>query len=83
MLQCINVGQRLQLYTYLDIYEMKTGNAPEYLTKQLTYLNEIQPYHPTNASDLILYKATNNAMKRCLPYEVKNEDNISHSYHSK
>ena len=47
---------------------MKNGNVPEYLTQQLTYVNEIQPYHLRNASDFRLNKVTNNAMKRCLLY---------------
>ena len=67
---------------------MKTANAPEYLTQQLTYVTEFQPYHLRKVSNFRLNKATNNVMKRSLlykglqvfndlPNEVKNENNIS------
>ena len=45
------------------MYKMKTGNVPEYLAKQLTYVNENQPYHLRNASDFRLNKATNNTIR--------------------
>lgn len=87
-LKWLNIKQRLQLNTFTFIHKMKTGNAPEYLTEQLRYVNESQPYNLRNANDFRIHRAINNTTKRCLlykglqlfnqlPYYIKNESNIN------
>lgn len=87
-LKWLDIRQRLQLNTLLFIHKMKMGLTPKYLTEQLRYVNDMQPYHLRNGNDFRVHKATNNMMKRCLfykglqlfnmlPNEVKAERNIN------
>ena len=62
----LNVKQRLQLNTIVFIQKIKMGCAPEYLTEQLRYAGEVQPYNLRNASDFRPSRADSNVMQRSL-----------------
>ena len=62
-------------------------NTPEYLTEQIRYIREVQPYNLRNALDFRPPRADINTMQRSLfskglnlynrmPADVKNEANI-------
>ena len=51
---------------------MKIGEAPEYLTEQLKYVGEAQPYRLRNAKNFILQRADTNAMQKSLYYKGLN-----------
>ena len=61
---------------------MKIGDAPDYLTEQLRYVGEVQPYSLRNVMDFriqqakrksLFYKGLN--LYNMLPSDVKNEVN--------
>ena len=67
---------------------MKMRCAPEYLTEQLSYIEDIQPYNLRNASDFRTSGADINVMQRSLfskglnlynmmPANIKNETNMN------
>lgn len=87
MLKWLNIKQRLQLNTLLFIYQIKHGNAPEYLCDQIKYVGEVQPYGLRNAENFRLRKANTTSRQRSLfykglklfnslPNETKTENNI-------
>ena len=65
-LNLLNVKQRLQLNTVVFIQKMKMGCAPEYLTQQLRYIGEVQPYNLRNASDFRPSRADTNVKHKSL-----------------
>lgn len=87
-LKWLNIHQRLELNTLQFIHKMKIGNAPEYLTEQLGYVREVQPYHLRNAENFRLPRAKTTAMQQSLffkglklynllPNNIKTERNIN------
>ena len=87
-LKWMNIRQKLQFNTCILIFKMKIGYAPEYLTQELSYVNEVQPYNLRNGDDFRINRVATNKMKRCLLYKglqlfnqlpnyVKNETNIN------
>ena len=50
----LNVHKRLELNALNFIQKMKIKGAPEYLTEQLKYVREAQPYRLRNANNFRL-----------------------------
>ena len=48
------------------IQKIKVGEAPEYLTGQLNYVGETQPYRLINANNFRLQRADTNVMQKCI-----------------
>lgn len=87
-LKWLNIKQRLQLNTINFIQKIKIGKAPEYLTEQIRYVREAQPYQLRNIEDFRIQRASTAAMQRSLfynglqlynslPNNVKTEHNIN------
>ena len=47
----VKIKERLQANTINFIRKMKIGDAPEYQTEQLRYVEEVQPYSLRNVMD--------------------------------
>ena len=88
ILKWLNVKQRLKLNTTVFIQKMKMGCTAEYLTGQLRYVEEVQPYNLRNALDFRPSRADTNVMQRSLfskglnlynmmPADAKNETNMN------
>lgn len=65
-LKWLNITQRLEFNTLNFIQKMKIGSAPEYLTEQLKYVGEVQPYQLRNAENFRLQRTTTTKMQRSL-----------------
>lgn len=87
-LKWLNVIQRLKFNTLIFIQKLKNGNSAEYLTRQLQYVGEVQPYNLRNAEDFRIQRVATSAMQKSLFYkglqlynnlnsEIKNERNIN------
>lgn len=85
-LKWLNVKQRLTLNTLKFIQKMKHGEAPEYLTEQIIYVREAQPYTLRNLNNFRIERVHSTAMQRnlfykglqlynTLPNYIKNENN--------
>ena len=72
--------------TIYFIRKMKIGDEPDYLTEQLRYVGEIQPYSLRNVMDFRFQQANTTAKQKSLfykrinlynmlPFDVKNEIN--------
>lgn len=68
-LKWLNVEQRLKLNTLNFIHRIKNGEAPEYLTEQISYVGDSQPYHLRNAEHFRIERVTSSAMQRSLFYK--------------
>ena len=55
-----------QVNTIYFIRKMKIGNTPDYLTEQLRYVDEVQPYSLRNAMDFIQQSNTTAKQKSLL-----------------
>lgn len=84
-LKWLNIKQRLELSTISFIQKLKKGEAPEYLTEQITYVREAQPYQLRNSENFRIERVSTSAMQRSLffkglqlynllPNEIKNEE---------
>ena len=69
-LKWLNVKYRLQLSTIAFIQKMKMGCAPEYVTEQLRYVGEVEPYNLRNALDFTPSRADINVLQNGL-YSVR------------
>lgn len=87
-LKWLNIYQRLEFNTLNFIQKLKSGNSAEYLTKQLQYVGEVQPYNLRNADNFRLQRVTTSAMQKSLFYkglhlynkldpDIRNETNIN------
>ena len=87
-LRWLIVHKRLELNMLNFIQKIKIGEAPEYLTEQLKYVGEVQPYRVNNANNFRLQRADASAMPKKLDYKglnmynkmpnyLKNERNIN------
>ncbi|KAI8115903.1 hypothetical protein CVS40_11950 [Lucilia cuprina] len=81
-LNWMNIKQRMEVNTILFIQKIKTGEAPKYLSEQLNFVGELQPYLLRNTEDFRLRRATNTALfykglklYNLLPNNVKTERN--------
>ena len=85
-LKWLNIRERLQVNTIYFIRKMKIGDVPEYLTEQLRYVGEVQPYSLRNVMDFRIQQANTTAKQKSLfykglnlynmlPFDVKNEVN--------
>ena len=85
-LKWLNIRERLQVNTIYFIRKMKIGDAPDYLTEQLRYVGEVQPYSLRNVTDFRIQQANTTAKQKSLfykglnlynmvPFDVKNEVN--------
>ena len=68
-LKWLNIQQRLVLSTLQFIQKTKIEKAPTYLTEQLGYVRDVQPYHLRNAEDFRLPIATTMSMQRSLFFQ--------------
>lgn len=68
-LKWLNITQRLEFNTLNFIQKMKIGSAPEYLTQQLRFVGEVQPYQLRNAENFRLQRTTTTKMQRSLFYK--------------
>ena len=55
---------QLMLDSLQFIKKMKVGKGAAYLTEQLGYVRDNQPYHPRNTGDFRLPMATTTSMQR-------------------
>lgn len=68
-LKWLNIRQRITLNTLDFIQKIKTGQAPEYLTEQISYVGEVQPYQLRNINNFRIERVTTTAMQRSLFYK--------------
>lgn len=68
-LKWLNIKQRIELNTINFIHKIKMGEAPEYLTEQLTYVRDVQPYQLRNAEHFRIERVATSAMQRSLFYK--------------
>lgn len=68
-LQWLNVKQRLEFNTLIFIQKMKKGDAPDYLTDQIKYVRDVQPYSLRNDENFRLQHMATTAMQRSLFYK--------------
>ena len=79
----VKIKEKLQGNTINFIRKMKIGDAPEYLTEQLRYVEEVQPYSLRNVMDFRIQQADTTAKQKSLnsynmlPFDVKNEINAN------
>ena len=71
-LRWLNAHKILELNTLNFIQKMKIGEVPEYLTEQLKYVREAQPYRLRNANNFKLQRADTSAMQKSLYYKGLN-----------
>ena len=55
---------------------MKIGYAPDYLTEQLCYVGEVQPYSLRNVMDFKIQQANTTARQKSLFYKGLNPSNM-------
>ena len=48
-IKLLKVEQRLKLNTLNFMHRIKNGEAPEYITEQVSYVRDSQPHHLRNA----------------------------------
>ena len=65
-LRWLNVHKIFELNTLNFIQKLKIGEAPKYLTEQLKYVEEEQPYKLRNAKDFRLQREDTSAMQKSL-----------------
>ena len=65
-LKWLNIRERLQVNTIYFIRKMKIGDAPDYLTEQLRYVGEVQPYSLRNVMDFRIQHANTTAKQKSL-----------------
>lgn len=86
-LKWLNIFQRLKLNTLVAIFKMKYGKAPKYLTENIMFVGDVQPYQLRNASDFRLQLHNTSAAQRTiffkglqlfnmLPDDTKEERNL-------
>lgn len=87
-LNWLNIIQQIKLNVLLFIFKMKNDKLPKYLTKNLRYISDTQPYNLRNAQNFrIAHKATTRAQNTMmfkglqlynnLPSEIKSLNNIT------
>lgn len=86
-LRWMSIQQRLELNTLVFIQKMKQGNAPSYLTENIRYVSDIQPYGLRNSNDFRMQRRTTTGAQNSLfykglrlfnmlPINIKNEVNL-------
>lgn len=86
-LKWLNTNQRTVMNVLLSIFKMKHNMLPKYLSRQLIYVGEVQPYNLTNNGDfrINLYRTSRSQntllytglkLFNQLPNTVKTERNI-------
>ena len=60
-LKWLNIKERLQVNTIYFIRKMKIADAPDYLTEQLRYVGEVQPYSLRNVMNFRIQQANTTA----------------------
>lgn len=68
-LKWLNIRQRLKLNTLKFIRKMRRNEAPEYLTEQIIYVKEAQPYQLRNMEHFRIARVSTTAMQRSLFYK--------------
>ena len=80
ILDALRWHKRLELNTLNFIQKLKIGKAPKYLTEQLKYVGEAQPYRLRNANNFRLQRADTSATLKSLYYRGLNMYNKMPDY---
>lgn len=68
-LKWLNIEQRLKLNTITFIQKIKRGEAPEYLTEQIIYVRDAQPYQLRNMDNFRIERVATTSTQRSLFYK--------------